>query len=50
MENLKELVDKAIDAILGGVKRIEYSSSNWEVTAYRVITTIRIDIKEVKKL
>ena len=50
MEELKELMGKAIDAITSGVKRIEYTSSSWEITAYRVITSIRIDIKEVKKL
>ena len=50
MEDLKELVGKVIDAITNGVKRIEYTSNGWEVIAYRVITSIRIDIKEVKKL
>lgn len=48
MDNLKELVGKSIDAISSGVKKIEYTSPEWEVTAYRLITTIRIDIKENK--
>lgn len=43
---LLDLLAKAVSAILDGAKRIEVECPGWEVTAYRLITTIRVDIKE----
>ena len=45
---LIELIGRAVGTVLAGAKRIEMSGVRWDVTAYRVITTIRVDIKEGK--
>lgn len=46
---LKDTLERAVSAIMDGVKRIEYTTPYWEITAYRVITSIRVDIKELKR-
>ena len=46
---LNDLLQQAVGAVLAGAKRIELQSAYWEVTAYRVITTIRVDIKQTKE-
>lgn len=47
---LEDSVKKAISAVIDGVKRIEYTSPYWKVTAYKVITNIRVDIKQINKV
>ena len=43
------LLHQAVGSVLAGAKRIELQSIYWDVTAYRVITTIRVDIKQRKE-
>ena len=43
---LKDSLERAVSAVIDGLKRAEVDSPYWKVTAYRVVTTIRVDIKQ----
>ena len=47
---LTDTLTKAVSAVIDGQKRADFDSPYWKVSAYRVVTTIRVDIKEVNRI